>query len=386
MMKKRLLTILAVVALLTAGAAQAAEEQPVEDFSASYMPERPWETIEVAILLDTSGSMQHLIDAARIKLWEIVNDLTLAEPTPRLRVALVTFGNGKNPKETGWVKLESNLTDDLDLVSERLFALEAAGGSEYVGRVLKIALENLSWTDAPDTLKLVFLTGNEPADQDPEIDFRAMSEEAYARGIELNSIFCGNAEQEDAETWKEVADLGRSRFATINHRRGPVMIETPYDEELAELGAAINVTYVPYGESGQERRANQRAQDENARKAGVAVAASRAQAKSSPLYAPDWDLVDAVTKETFSLDGIEESELPAELRGKSTSEVHLHLDGLRAEREKLRQRIVELGRKRAEYIAREAKAEGLDDSTAFDGVVRRMIREKAEEKGFEFPE
>ncbi len=41
-------------------------------------------TIDLAICLDTSGSMSGLIEAAKQKLWAIVNDLALVEPTPRL--------------------------------------------------------------------------------------------------------------------------------------------------------------------------------------------------------------------------------------------------------------------------------------------------------------
>ncbi|MHC4652135.1 MAG: hypothetical protein ACYTES_14940 [Planctomycetota bacterium] len=42
-------------------------------------------TVDLAICLDTSGSMSGLINAARQKLWAIVNELALAEPTPKLR-------------------------------------------------------------------------------------------------------------------------------------------------------------------------------------------------------------------------------------------------------------------------------------------------------------
>ncbi|MCZ6812315.1 MAG: hypothetical protein O7D97_09960, partial [Planctomycetota bacterium] len=42
--------------------------------------------VDLVICLDTSGSMQGLIESAKQKLWGIVNDLALAEPTPELRV------------------------------------------------------------------------------------------------------------------------------------------------------------------------------------------------------------------------------------------------------------------------------------------------------------
>ncbi len=72
-------------------------------------PEEP-RLIQVAICLDTSGSMDGLIDAARQKLWAIVNDLALAKPTPRLEVALLTYGNDGHKEADGWVAVQSPLT------------------------------------------------------------------------------------------------------------------------------------------------------------------------------------------------------------------------------------------------------------------------------------
>ena len=44
--------------------------------------------------------MSGLINAARQNIWAIVNDLALAKPTPKLRIALLTFGNnGHDGKE-----------------------------------------------------------------------------------------------------------------------------------------------------------------------------------------------------------------------------------------------------------------------------------------------
>ena len=49
--------------------------------------------IDLAICLDTSGSMSGLLNSTKQKLWDIVNDLAMAEPTPKLRVALLTYGS-----------------------------------------------------------------------------------------------------------------------------------------------------------------------------------------------------------------------------------------------------------------------------------------------------
>src|SRR3954447_13689594 len=72
--------------------------------------------IDVVICLDVSNSMDGLIGSAKLKLWDIVNDLGKVKPTPRLRVALYSYGNtGYDPK-VGWVRKDLDLTADLDEV------------------------------------------------------------------------------------------------------------------------------------------------------------------------------------------------------------------------------------------------------------------------------
>ena len=102
--------VLSVVVMLPP-AALSQEQEPVgEEPVQTGVPEQTWKVIDVAIALDSSGSMQPLIDTARTKLWEIVNDLTLLEPTPVLRVALLSYGTERNDWQDGWVKIETDLT------------------------------------------------------------------------------------------------------------------------------------------------------------------------------------------------------------------------------------------------------------------------------------
>ncbi len=367
-------------------AAALALDEPAAEPSAPWAPERPWEVIEVAIALDTSDSMKALIDAVRQQHWEIVHDLTLVEPTPALRVALLTYGHGKNDPEAGWVRVETGLTQDLDLVSERLFALTTGGGSEYVARVLQVALEGLAWTPSEAALKLIFVGGNEAADQDPQVDFRAMTEVARREGISVQPIFCGSAGNERSETWHELAELAQTELAAIDHRAGTVVVKSPVDAELAKLSAAINETYVPLGDEGRKRLEKQAQQDENARKLSPAAAAGRAQVKTSRMYSSGWDLVDALEAGTVDLYELEESELPERLRQMSFEDRELYVEEQRLRREELRQQIAELGEQRRQFVAEQIEVKGLDVSRAFDTAVRRALREKLEEKGFRVPQ
>ena len=81
----RLVRIALAVALALAVAGVAAVPLPAAP--APDGKEKPAaKTIDVVICLDVSGSMNGLIDSAKAKLWDIVNDLAKAQPTPQLRV------------------------------------------------------------------------------------------------------------------------------------------------------------------------------------------------------------------------------------------------------------------------------------------------------------
>ena len=123
-------------------------------------PSTDEQAIDLAICLDTSGTMEPLLDAARVTLWDIASEIARVEPTPRLRVALLTYGV-KSAGRDGWVRMETALTDDLDLVADRLFTLKSEkGGVEYVGRVLQMAFQRLDWSVASDAVKLIVVAGN----------------------------------------------------------------------------------------------------------------------------------------------------------------------------------------------------------------------------------
>ena len=57
-------------------------------------PNRP--LVQLAILMDNSGSMEGLIDQARSELWKVVNEFVTAkrgDMRPTLQVALYHYGN-----------------------------------------------------------------------------------------------------------------------------------------------------------------------------------------------------------------------------------------------------------------------------------------------------
>ena len=124
--------------------------------------------IKVALLLDTSNSMDGLIDQAKAQLWEIVNELSYAKcknERPNLQIALFEYGNDRLTEKAGFVRKILGFTEDLDEVSKELFSLTTNGGSEYCGTVIQQSLDKLDWGNDADDLKMLFIAGNEPFDQ-----------------------------------------------------------------------------------------------------------------------------------------------------------------------------------------------------------------------------
>ncbi|MCA9000882.1 MAG: VWA domain-containing protein [Planctomycetes bacterium] len=340
--------------------------------------------IDLAICLDTSGSMDGLIDSAKQTLWAIVNDMALVEPAPALRVALLTFGNDKHSAENGWVLMDSPLTTDLDLISQKLFALTTDGGTEYVGRVVDAATRDLDWSTDPNALKLIVVAGNESADQDPTIPFRDASKNAITAGIMVNSIYCGNPMDDIAPAWREVSLLADGNFASIDADNGMIVIDTPFDEELMALTASVNGTYIPWGEGGAAGCENQWVQDANNGSLNGNAIALRAQSKNSKLYVCSWDLVDATKNGQVKIEDVDRKFLAEELQGMNDEELAAHVEKMSQKRAEIQAQVTEVSAKREAWLAEERTKRNLDDSKALDRVMRDAIRSQAATKGIQF--
>jgi hypothetical protein len=340
--------------------------------------------IDVALCLDTSGSMNGLLDAARQNLWAIVNDLAQATPAPALRVALLTFGNNGHQKERGWVHVDQPLTDDLDAVSRALFALTTNGGEEYVARVVRTAVDELAWSQDAKALRLLIVAGNEAATQDPELDGLEMAGRAIERGILVDSIYCGNPADTLAPGWRAVAVRADGQFAAIDKDQATVVIATPFDARLAELSTSLNPTYLPFGKKGVEACENQTAQDENAAKLNPQNVAQRAYCKSW-YSSSSWDLVDALAEGKVELDKIPAEELPEAMRAMTLEQKQAHVAAMGKQRKELEKEIAELHLKREKFVVEERRRQSLDGKADFEFAVRSAARSQAEAKGFAFP-
>jgi hypothetical protein len=342
---------------------------------AAEMPDANKPLVQIAILLDTSNSMDGLIDQARTELWSIVNEFIFAEQggrRPEVQVALYEYGNTRLSAETGWIRQVMPLTTDL----------KTSGGQEYCGRVIREATEKLAWSDSPNDLKVIFIAGNEPFTQG-NVDYRQSCKAAVTRGIIVNTIHCGSEQQGIDGMWKDGAVLADGRYLIIDQNRQIVHIPAPQDTEIAELGVKLNATYIPYGAQGHIAQERQTAQDNNASHASMQAVVQRALAKSSVNYVNStWDLVDAVQNKSVDLNKIESEDLPANMQSMNTDEKVAYVNARAAERTQLQARIQQLNEQRNKYVAEQAAKQPQADTLG--AAVKQAVREQAQKKNYTF--
>ena len=87
--------------------------------------------VQIAVLLDTSNSMDGLIEQAKSQLWKVCNEFIKAKQNgvaPEVHVALYEYGKSSLSSHEGYIRQIQPFTQDLDKLSEELFALRTNGG------------------------------------------------------------------------------------------------------------------------------------------------------------------------------------------------------------------------------------------------------------------
>jgi hypothetical protein len=337
--------------------------------------------IQIALLLDTSSSMNGLLGQARTQLWKVVNEYARATrhgKHARLEIALYEYGNSALSAEAGYVRQVLPFTGDLDRVSEQLFALTTGGGDEYCGEVIQQASQQLAWSKAPGDLRLVFIAGNEPFSQGP-VDYHVAIAAARDKGIRVNTIHCGG----DEPSWRDGAQVARGEFLMIDQDEVVAHIDAPQDDEIARLGVELNGTYVAYGALGRASLERQAAQDSNAASARGAMLA-RSVAKANGAYDnSSWDLVDASCNGT-DLDKLPVEALPEEMRGLDAAGRKAFVARKHAERERLQQRINLLDAEREKFVQAERVKHGGSAQATFDAAMVKVAHDQGTQAGYRF--
>jgi hypothetical protein len=337
--------------------------------------------VEVAFVLDTTGSMGGLIEGAKRKIWSIATAIVDSNPDADIRMGLVAY------RDIGddYVTRTFDLTTDIQDLYAKLLELKARGGGDWpesVNEALDVAVNKLRWTEGSDTRRIVFLVGDAPPHMDYAQDVKYPTTLAVAKqkGIIVNAVLAGDA-RDTERVWRDIAQNGNGRFIPIPQDGGHVVIiETPYDEDIIILQKQINRTVIPYGPGAFQKRTEDKT-GQLAQFAAAAPAAASDMASflnkrarfSSEAITGDGDLVSDVTSGRQKLASVKDDELPDNLRALKPEQRAAELDKQMQQRNALNEKLAALVAKRDRYVA-EQREKSPPKASSFDRVVEETLR------------
>jgi hypothetical protein len=344
---------------------------------AAFSAARP--RVEVAFVLDSTGSMGDLIEGAKQKIWSIANSIVARKPAPEVRIGLVTYRD----RGDDYVTKTFDLTDDIDAVFKNLQSFSADGGGddpESVNEGLHVAVTRLGWTADASVLKIIFLVGDYPPHMDyaDDVKYPESCRLAVKKGIIINTVQCGDV-PETTTVWQKIARLSEGSFIALSQSGNMTAMATPFDEEIAKVSAALGETVVAWGDS--ERQAEARGKVEKAASAPASVAADRAAynlASGGKAIQGSGDLVAAYGEGSVDPSRVDAKLLPPEMQKMTPPERSRYIAKQKETRDRLNGTLAALSKKRADYIDAELKrrtAQGAGD--AFDTKVAEIIAAEA---------
>jgi hypothetical protein len=342
--------------------------------------------IEVAFVLDTTGSMSGLIEGAKQKIWSIANQMASGQPAPEIRIGLI----GYRDRGDAYVTRVFELTDDLDEIYGQLRQFRAEGGGdtpESVNQALHEAVSGLSWTPGTDTYKVIFLVGDAPPHMDyaNDVSFSTSVARARQQHIVVNTVQCGSLGS-TTPIWQQIASGGSGQYVSIAQDGAMVAMETPMDAPLAALSLELADTVVAYGDASE--REQLRDKFRRSAEAPASVNASRLSFLSKTggrANSGRSDLIDAVGSGEANLAEVPDEALPEELRELDLDGRKSYVEEKLAKRKEVQRKIDELGRSRDAYVKKEnakLRAEGKGDG--FDQQVLEAIRTQAAAAGISY--
>jgi len=340
------------------------------------------QTLEMVFVLDTTGSMGGLLDAAKQKIWGIVNDVMQKQSRPSVRVGLVAYRDNGDAYVTQIVPV----TSDLDTVYTSLMEFQAGGGGdspENVRRALAEGVRKAGWSEAKGGVaQVIFLVGDAPPQNyQSEPDVLVTAAEAVRKNMIVNTIQCGN-DAGAREAWQQIARAGQGKYFAIAQDGGVETINTPYDERLSQLGREIGGTYMAYGESeSQAARTRSVAATETAvaNSASNTARADRALNKALNKEGYVDDFIQDLEKGKTRLQDVKVENLPAPLQKRPEAERSKAVEKRIAERKKIRDEILSLSKQRDAFIAAERKRSG--KGGGFDSAVQTALGEQLAKRG-----
>lgn len=342
--------------------------------------------VEVVFVLDTTGSMNGLIDGAKRKIWSIANSIADQNPDAEIRMGLIGY------RDIGdeYVTKSFELTTDIQGLYGKLLAFQADGGGdtpESVNEALDVAVLRQGWTAAsPETKanRIIFLVGDAPPHMDYKQDrkYPEIIQDARQRGIIVNTVQAGKM-RETTRVWKAIADLGGGEYMAIPQDGGRIIvIETPYDDEILTIQASLNATVLPYGKAESQRVVKDKMARYAAAPKSSAAEMSKfvhAKGKGKEVVTGGGDLVTDVNNGARVLAEVPAAELPDAMQKMTPAERETFVAEQARKRDDLARQLADKVKLRDNYVKEQEAAKvagGSAEADSFDQAVSKTLRKQ----------
>ncbi|MCA9630837.1 MAG: VWA domain-containing protein, partial [Myxococcales bacterium] len=176
--------------------------------------------LDIAFVLDTTGSMSEEISAMKDTLEEVASTLRGMSITPR--IGLVEYRD----KGDAYLTRTHQMTTDISGFADRVSTLSANGGGdmpEHVNQGIHVALTKLKWSDH-SLGRLAFLIGDAPPQlhYDDDVPYTESVKEAAERGIQLHTIAASGMDDLGQSVWRQIAMFtGGTNLFVLRGGAGP---------------------------------------------------------------------------------------------------------------------------------------------------------------------
>lgn len=317
------------------------------------------ERIEVAFVLDTTGSMANLIEGAKRKIWSIANTIVDINPNADIRMALVAYRDYGDD----YVVRSYEMSSDIQGLYGDLLRFRAEGGGdspEAVNEALDATVQDIDWTFQGDTKRIMFLVGDAP----PHMDYAngpkypQVMKEARRHDIVVHTVQAGHS-RKTRRYWQEIAYLGGGNYISIPQDGGQIAhIDTPYDDQILELQRQLDNSIIPYGQRTRQekikRKLRERAASEPETKLDSAKFYSK-RASKKEVITGGGDIIADIQNNAIELSDIVEAELPKAMQGLDEDGRKDFIEKNLATRTALEKEMAELVKKHDAYIKNETK-------------------------------
>ena len=175
--------------------------------------------LEVAFIIDTTGSMGDEINVVKEKIIMMIDEILQGVPQPVVKFAVVDFKDRSDPYVTKIYDFKSNIKE----IKNDINRLSASGGGDFpesVKEALYMGVNKLAWSkDNTKIGKLCFLIG----DAEPHLNYKDdykqkdIIKNAKKYSLSISTISCSGNSNKGVKYFQEIANSTNGTFSYLTY-------------------------------------------------------------------------------------------------------------------------------------------------------------------------